>query len=121
MMYFHDLYPSPYTIKYPKTGEDNSKVCLKIAKVSNGKTKAIDLGSYEYIPRIKFSTKENKLMALTLNRHQNHLKYHWIDVLDKKMTSKVVYEEKDDAYVEIDDNLYFLNDEIGRASCRERV
>src|SRR5690554_7058207 len=81
MMYFHDLYPSPYTFKYPKTGEDNSKVCLKIAKVSNGKTKAIDLGSYEYIPRIKFSTKENKLMALTLNRHQNHLKYHWIDVL----------------------------------------
>ena len=110
MMYFHDLYPSPYTFKYPKTGEDNSKVCLKIAKVSNGKTKAIDLGSYEYIPRIKFSTKENKLMALTLNRHQNHLKYHWIDVLDKKMTSKVVYEEKDEAYVEIDDNLYFLND-----------
>jgi dipeptidyl-peptidase-4 len=110
MMYYRDLYPSPYTFKYPKTGEDNSKVCLNIAQVSNGKSKKIDLGDYEYIPRIKFSSKENKLMALTLNRHQNHLKYHWIDVSDKNMPVHVVYEEKDEAYVEIDDNLYFLKD-----------
>ncbi|WP_107037996.1 S9 family peptidase [Brumimicrobium mesophilum] len=110
MMYFEDLYPSPYTFKYPKTGEDNSKVTLNIAKVKNGKSKIIDLGNYEYIPRIKFSSKENKLLALTLNRHQNHLKYHWIDTDDKNMTAKVIYEEKDEAYVEIDDNLYFLED-----------
>lgn len=110
MMYFEDLYPSPYTFKYPKTGEDNSKVCLKVAKVANAKTKTIELGDYEYIPRIKFSSKENKLMALTLNRHQNHLKYYWIDTEDKKMTAQIIYEEKDDAYVEIDDNLYFLED-----------
>jgi len=110
MMYYRDLYPSPYTFKYPKTGEDNSKVCLNVTKISNGKTKVIDLGAYEYIPRIKFSSKENKLMALTLNRHQNHLSYHWIDVLDKNMSAKIVYEEKDNAYVEIDDNLYFLED-----------
>lgn len=110
MMYFEELYPEPYTFKYPKTGEDNSKVSLKLAKVKNGKTKSIDLGDYEYIPRIKFSNKENKLMALTLNRHQNHLKYHWIDILDKKMSAHVIYEEKDAAYVEIDDNLYFLKD-----------
>jgi dipeptidyl-peptidase-4 len=110
MMYFEDLYPSPYTFKYPKTGEDNSKVCLKVAKVKNAKTTTIELGDYEYIPRIKFSSTENKLMALTLNRHQNHLKYHWIDVEDKKMPANVIYEETDDAYVEIDDNLYFLKD-----------
>ena len=110
MMYFEDLYPSPYTFKYPKTGEDNSKVCLKVAKVKNAKTTTIELGDYEYIPRIKFSSTENKLMALTLNRHQNHLKYHWIDVEDKKMPANVIYEETDDAYVEIDDNLNFLKD-----------
>lgn len=110
MVYFRELYPTPYTFKYPKTGEDNSKVCLKVAEVKNAKSTVIELGEYEYIPRIKFSSKENKLMALTLNRHQNHLKYHWIDVLEKKMPSKVVYEEKDEAYVEIDDNLSFLED-----------
>src|SRR5690554_6550594 len=69
--------------------------------------------SSEYLAYLRFDeseVKEYKLMTLTLNRHQNHLKYHWIDVLDKKMTSKVVYVERDEAYVEIDDDLYFLND-----------
>ena len=110
MMYYRDLYPEAYTFKYPKAGEDNSKVSLYVAKVKNGKSKKIDLGAYEYIPRIKYSSVENKLMALTLNRHQNHLKYHWINVEDRKMPSKVIYEEKDKAYVEIDDNLYFMKD-----------
>ncbi|PWH86304.1 S9 family peptidase [Brumimicrobium oceani] len=110
MMYFEELYPTPYTFKYPKTGEDNSKVCLKVAKVKNAKSTTIELGDYEYIPRLKFSSTENKLMALTLNRHQNHLKYHWIDVTAKKMPADVIYQEQDEAYVEIDDNLYFLKD-----------
>ncbi|MEX1193299.1 MAG: S9 family peptidase [Brumimicrobium sp.] len=110
MTYFHDLYPNPYTFKYPKAGEDNSKVCLHVVKAKNGRGREIDLGKYEYIPRIKFSNQENKLMALTLNRHQNHLKYNWVDVTDRKMPSRVIYEETDDAYVEIDDNLMFLDD-----------
>ncbi len=110
MMYYRGLYPTPYTFKYPKAGEDNSKVELKVAKVKNGKTKTIDIGQYEYIPRIKFSATENKFMALTLNRHQNHIKYHWIDVLEKKMPAKVVYEEKSKTYLDIDDNLYFFKD-----------
>ena len=110
MMYYNALYPSPYTFKYPKAGEDNSKVCLYVARVKNGKKRKVDIGDYEYIPRIKYSNVKNKLMALTLNRHQNHLKYHWIDVDQRKLKSEVIYEEQDDAYVEIDDNLYFLKD-----------
>ncbi|MGM0479754.1 MAG: S9 family peptidase [Bacteroidota bacterium] len=110
MMYYRELYPGPYTFKYPKAGEDNSKVCLYVARVKNGRQRKVDIGEYEYIPRIKYSSVENKLMALTLNRHQNHLKYHWIDVDQRKLKSSVVYEEQDDAYVEIDDNLYFLKD-----------
>lgn len=110
MNYYHEayLYPEPYTFKYPKAGEDNSVVELKVVKIDNKETKTIDLGAYEYIPRIKFSSVENKLMALTLNRHQNHIKYHWVDIDKETMPAKVVYQEKDDAYVEVDDNLYFL-------------
>lgn len=110
MMYFRDLYPEPYTFKYPKTGDNNSIVELKVANLKSGKSTHINLGEYEYIPRIKFSAQENKLIALTLNRHQNHLQYHWIDVLNKSMPATLVYEEEDEAYVEIDDNLDFLND-----------
>lgn len=110
MKYFFDLYPDLYTFKYPKTGEDNSKVTAHIACVQNSKSKQIDLGEYEYIPRLKWSATENKVMFLTLNRHQNHLKYNWIDATNKKYANTVVYEEKDKAYVEIDDNLIFLKD-----------
>lgn len=110
MMYYYNLYPNDYTFKYPKAGEDNSMVCLNVVNIKKGKTQKIELGDYEYIPRIKYSSVENKVMALTLNRHQNHLKYHWIDVNEKSMPATVVYEEKDEAYVEIDDNLYFLKD-----------
>lgn len=110
MKFFYDLYPDLYTFKYPKTGEDNSKVCAFVVKAKNGKGKKIDLGEYEYIPRLQWSKFENKLMLLTLNRHQNHLKYNWIDVENKNYSSQVVYEEKDASYVEIDDNLIFLKD-----------
>lgn len=110
MTYHYDLYPELYTFKYPKVGEDNSKVTLHVVKSKNGRGREIDLGTYEYIPRLKWSNVENKLMALTLNRHQNHLKYHWFDATERKMPSEVVYEETDEAYVEIDDNLLFLED-----------
>jgi dipeptidyl-peptidase 4 len=110
LTYHNELYPELYTFKYPKAGEDNSKVSLHIVRTKNGKGKKIDLGDYEYIPRLKWSEHDNKLMVLTLNRHQNHLKYHWIDATNKRFPVSVVYEEKDDAYVEIDDNLIFLAD-----------
>ena len=110
MMYYRDLYPSPYTFKYPKAGEDNSDVTLEVANIKENKTTSIDLGEYEYIPRIKFSSSVNKLMALTMNRHQDDLKYHWIDVTKKEMKDEIVYEETNDTYIEIDDNLFFLED-----------
>lgn len=110
MKYYLNLYPKLYTFKYPKAGEANSKVTLHVVKTKNGKGKQIDLGEYEYIPRLQWSNVENKLLALTLNRHQNHLKYHWIDATERKMPVNTIYEEHDDAYVEIDDNLLFLQD-----------
>lgn len=110
MTYHYELYPDLYTFKYPKAGEDNSKVTLHIACTKKGKSRPVDLGEYEYIPRLKWSNVENKLMALTLNRHQNHLKYNWVNASEKNLLADVVYEEKDAAYVEIDDNLLFLND-----------
>jgi dipeptidyl-peptidase-4 len=110
MTYYQDLYPDLYTFKYPKAGEDNSDLRLFIYDTETGKEQQIDLGDYEYIPRLNWSTAENKLMVQTLNRHQNHLKYHWVDVNSENWETKVIYEEKDDAYVEIDDNLIFLSD-----------
>lgn len=108
MTYYFELYPDQYTFKYPKAGEDNSKVSLHIYDSEKNTSTPVQLGEYEYIPRISYSPLDDKLIALTLNRHQNHLQYHLIDGSTNE--AKVIYEEKDRAYVEIDDNLLFMED-----------
>ena len=108
--YYGVLYPFIYKYKYPKAGEDNSKVSAHVYNVVSKKKTNLDLGTYEYIPRFKWSATANQLVVQTLNRHQNHVQYHLFDWSQKKMTSKVIFEEKSDTYVEIDDNLLILKD-----------
>ena len=110
LTYYGELYPQNYSYKYPKAGEDNSSVTAHIATVKSGKISPIDLGEYEYIPRIEWSGNSNKLILQTLNRHQNDLKYHLIDLTGKKISHKVFFKEKSDSYVEIDNNLLILSD-----------
>jgi len=109
LTYYDNLYPTNYKYKYPKAGEDNSKVTAHLVQVKNGKTTNLNLGEYEYIPRLSWSKTENKLVLQTLNRHQNHLKYHLID-LTVKPANRVFFEEKSDTYVEVDNNLLILKD-----------
>jgi dipeptidyl-peptidase 4 len=108
--YKNELYPENYTFKYPKAGEANSVVTAHLLDVKSGKISKLNIGEYEYIPRIQWSNVENKLILLSLNRHQNHLKYHLIDATSKKATSNVFFEEKSATYVEIDNNLLILKD-----------
>jgi dipeptidyl-peptidase-4 len=110
LTFYNELYPTEYTYKYPKAGEDNSKVTANIVNVSNGKITPINLGEYEYIPRLSWSKTANKLILQTLNRHQNQLNYHLIDLSSKKMTQKMFFEEKSTTYVEIDNNLMIRKD-----------
>lgn len=104
----NELYPSQHVFKYPKAGEDNAKVSLHMYDVKSKTTKKISLGNYEYIPRIQWSNEPNVLVATTLNRHQNDLKLHKVFAL--RSSSTLLLNEKDDAYVDINDNLTFLND-----------
>ncbi len=103
-----ELYPSQHVFKYPKAGEDNAKVTLHMYDVAAKTTKKIALGNYEYIPRIKWSSADNILIATTLNRKQNDLKLHKVNAL--RSSSTLLLNEKDDAYVDINDNLTFLDD-----------
>jgi dipeptidyl-peptidase-4 len=80
LTYFYELYPDLYTFKYPKAGEDNSHVSAHIVHLTDQLSSKIDLGEYEYIPRLKWSSESNHLVIQTLNRHQNHLKYHLVDL-----------------------------------------
>ena len=110
MTYYSDLYPELFTWKYPKAGEDNSKVTLHVQEVNKKKAQQIDLEDYEYIPRINFSPVNNTLLIQTLNRHQNRLRYFSLEVGKKKAKAHNFYKIVDDAYVEIEDNLAFAAD-----------
>ncbi len=110
LAYYGELYPDLYTYKYPKAGEDNSNVQAFIVDTKNAKKTEVSLGDYEYIPRLKWSNSSNQLIIQTLNRHQNHLKYHLVDWSGKKKITKTFFEEKSKTYVEIDNNLLILKD-----------
>ncbi|MFA5555915.1 MAG: S9 family peptidase [Flavobacteriaceae bacterium] len=109
-VYTSGLYPSQHVFKYPKAGEKNSKVSLHIYD-SNLKTSTeINLGNYNdfYIPRIKWTNDDNLLSVQVMNRHQNNLDFHFVNA--KTNSTKIILNEKDDYYIEITDNLTFLDD-----------
>ncbi len=104
----NDLYPTQQVFKYPKAGENNSVISLHLYNVSERKTTKIELGNYEYIPRIKWTNNPEILSVITLNRHQNDLKLYAVNAVN--FTSKILLNEVDKAYVDIHDNLTFLTD-----------
>jgi dipeptidyl-peptidase-4 len=101
-----NLYPEQQVFKYPKAGEKNAIVTLHMYAVAEKIITKINLGDYEYIPRIKWSNNDNILVATTLNRHQNNLKLFKIDA--HKGSSSLLLNETDKAYIDITDNLTFL-------------
>ncbi|MGJ8592041.1 MAG: S9 family peptidase [Aquaticitalea sp.] len=106
-----NLYPEQEVFKYPKAGEANSLVSLHIYDVTLNIVNEVKVTKKYvdfYIPRIKWTNDKNVLSAQFLNRHQNKLDLWLIDAV--KMTSNLVLEETDKAYVDITDNLTFLKD-----------
>ncbi|WP_093669352.1 S9 family peptidase [Tenacibaculum sp. MAR_2009_124] len=103
-----DKYPSQHVFKYPKAGEDNAKVSLHIFSLETTKTAEITVGEYEYIPRIKWSKNDKVLSVRTLNRHQNDLKLYFVNA--DSFSAQLVLNETDKAYVDIKDDLTFLDD-----------
>lgn len=105
-----NLYPTVETFKYPKAGEKNALVSLFVYDVAIKSSKAINLGNYSdfYIARMKWTSNANVLCAQVLNRHQDNLDLIFVD--GTSGAAKVVLNEKDKAYIDVTDNLTFLND-----------
>ena len=106
--YGNDLYPSQDVFKYPKAGEANAEVSLHIYDVTSKKIHQIDLGEYEYIPRLQWTKNANTLSVQTTNRHQNEVKLQFVDA--KTYQAKTIITETDEAYVDVDFDLTFLDD-----------
>lgn len=107
-MYGDDLYPTQTTFKYPKAGEENSDVSLHIYDLSSEETKKIELPDYEYIPRLKWTNDPNLVSVQTLNRQQNNLNLYFVNA--ETGEAELVLNETDEAYVSVDFDLTFLED-----------
>lgn len=104
-------YPSPYTFKYPKAGEVNSKLSLFVYDLSTKNNTEVIIGNYEYVPGMKWTNDDNKFVFLVMNRHQNELSYVMSEVKNEKVVSGgIFYTDKSDTYVEVDNSLLFLAD-----------
>ena len=105
-----DLYPTDDTFKYPKAGEKNAEVSLHMYDLASGEISQVDVSKYNsyYIPRIKWTEDSNVLSVQLTNRHQNLIDLVFVNASDNSST--LVHQEKDDAYVDVTDDLTFLND-----------
>ncbi|AZQ43615.1 S9 family peptidase [Nonlabens ponticola] len=106
-VYGRGLYQSPYVFKYPKAGEKNSVVALNVYDVATKERKVVDLKRDEefYIARINYSP-TGQLAAQVLNRHQNVLDFYYVDPAGN---ASIAFTENDDAYVDVTDDLTFLD------------
>tara|TARA_R110002051_G_scaffold70735_1_gene127308 strand:+ start:83 stop:2248 length:2166 start_codon:yes stop_codon:yes gene_type:complete len=108
-IYGKSLYQTQDVFKYPKAGEDNAIVSLHMLDVKSKNSNKVDLQNAYYIPRIKWMNNSNMLSVQTLNRHQDDLKLYAVSA--KNNTVSLLLEEKDAAYVDVTDNLTFLEDD----------
>ncbi len=110
-IYENNLYPYEMRFKYPKAGEENSKVSLHVYDLKSGKIDAVNLSSVEnyYIPKIKFTNDKNTLAVLTSNRHQNKVDVNFVEINSQKVSK--LFSETDSKWIDTDNFiLEFLED-----------
>lgn len=106
---YHDsLYPSVYSFRYPKAGTTNPTVAIKIYNIPTGTTtNIIPPGSFEYIPRIKWTLSSSLLSVQFMDRHQDSLVFVLADATTGKTIP--VFTETSKTYIDINDALTFIN------------
>lgn len=104
-----ELYPQLQRFPYPKAGEINSAARLAVIPAGGGPTTWIDLPDSprdNYPARMEWAGNE-QLIVQRLNRPQNSLRLLLADAGDGK--TRLVLEETDDAWVDVVDDLVWLD------------
>jgi len=109
MKIYNDLYPENEQFKYPKAGEDNSKVGIYVYKLKRGKSESLPLPvEYEYISKIKWNEASGELAVISSNRFQNKVTVSLADA--KRLRSRVLFTETSETYIEMPFDVFFLSD-----------
>lgn len=110
-IYQGNLYPEEMKFKYPKAGEENSKVSAFMYQLSNKKLSKIDLSAFKgyYIINVVLTQKYDEVVLITSERNQNAM-----DILKvNTKTGKTIklFTEIDEKWIDTDKNIIeFLED-----------
>ncbi|MCE5205114.1 MAG: S9 family peptidase [Porphyromonadaceae bacterium] len=106
------LYPGYYSFKYPKPGEANAKVEVRVFDIASRvtRTMVVPMDEDGYIPRLTFTKDPAQLAVMTLNRNQNKFDLYFVN--PRSTVAKLVLREENKYYVDADwlNSIYFLED-----------
>lgn len=105
---YGNLYPDKEQWKYPKAGESNSEVQIRIADIQSKSSIEANTGDEVdiYLPRIKWTETTGVLSVQRLNRLQNQWEILFVNAKDG--SSEVKYKETSETYIDITNNLDFV-------------
>jgi len=116
-----ELYPGFYSYKYPKAGERNASVELRVFDIDSRTIRKMDLPleSDGYIPRITFTGNPDELVAMTLNRNQNRFDMYFVN--PRSTVAKLVLREESNYYIDADllNSIHFLSNRFTYLSEKE--
>ena len=106
------IYPKLTPLPYPKVGTDNSSVKVGVISATGGETNWFDVPGdprNNYLARMDFIPNSNEVLIQQLNRKQNKNTV-WIGDA-KTMTLTNIFEDRDDAFLDLHDNIVWLENE----------
>lgn len=116
------VYPGFYSYKYPKAGEDNSKVTAWSYDIKSHRISKLQvpLDADGYMPRIKATDDASKVVVYTMNRHQDELCLYSVNprstvaqLIVKEHVEKYFKEEAMEAVTFIGNNVLLPSDRSG--------
>ena len=101
-------YNVAHSIKYPKVGENNSRVKIGVVDINTGKISWMDLGKEKdiYVPRIKWTYSSNELAIERLNRKQNKMELLFANASTGR--TRLIHIDMDPCWIDVTNDLYFL-------------
>jgi dipeptidyl-peptidase 4 len=105
---FYDLYPNQVKWKYPKAGEDNSRVDVYVYDTRAKNLTQLPLLSHQdqYIPRFQWLHNDQFLSVQRLNRWQNHWEVLLWNTQEQKLYE--ILEEGSETYIDINDKFHLV-------------
>ncbi len=105
------IYPKLIPLPYPKVGTTNSASKIGVVNVDTKETTWIDIPGDprdHYLARMDWAKSSEEILVEQLNRKQNTNKVYFGNVLNG--TSKIIHTEKVDTWLDVYDDLTWLDD-----------